>query len=129
VRVDSAFFSEATITTLAAAGGEFTLSVPFERFVELKQLIEARRRWRRITADLAYSELAWTPTSLTSSARFVCVRKVVRRASSGPCSWTCSCRRRRATRSLATNKTVRPVTILAFHNGRGAQEGLFAELN
>lgn len=29
---------------------------------------------------------------------------------------------------IATNKTVSPATILAFHNGRGAQEGLFAQL-
>jgi hypothetical protein len=29
---------------------------------------------------------------------------------------------------IATNKTVSPATILAFHNGHGAQEGLFAQL-
>jgi hypothetical protein len=130
VRLDSAFFSEATITTLEAARVEFTLSVPFERFGELKQLIEARRRWRRITPDLAYAELAWAPKAWTSPARFVCVRKVVRQRQPGPVQLDLFVPQQTGYefKVIATNKTVSPATILAFHNGRGAQEGLFAQL-
>lgn len=29
---------------------------------------------------------------------------------------------------IVTNKSLKPVALLGFHNGRGAQEGLFAEL-
>ncbi len=130
VRLDSAFFSEAMVTTLEDAGVEFTLSVPFERFVELKQVIEQRRRWRRISADLAYAELAWTPKSWTSPARFVCVRKVVRERQPGPLQLDLFVPQQTGYefKVIATNKTVSPATILAFHNGRGAQEGLFAQL-
>jgi hypothetical protein len=31
---------------------EFTISVPFERFTELKGLIEGRKRWRSLDNDL-----------------------------------------------------------------------------
>ena len=37
VRLDSAFFSDAIVTTLRDLGVEFTISVPFERFVGLKR--------------------------------------------------------------------------------------------
>src|SRR3990172_2944255 len=48
VRMDSAFFSDEIVQALAQRAVEFTLSVPFERFVELKGLIEARQHWRRV---------------------------------------------------------------------------------
>jgi hypothetical protein len=130
VRLDGAFFSEAMVTALEDAGVEFTLSVPFERFVELKQLIEPRRRWHRITPDVAYAELPWAPKSWTSSARFVCVRKVVRERQPGPLQLDLFVPQQTGYefKVIATNKTVSPATILAFHNGRGAQEGLFAQL-
>jgi hypothetical protein len=104
--------------------------VPFERFVELKQLIEQRRRWRRITPDLAYAELAWAPKAWTSPARFVCVRQVVRQRQPGPVQLDLFVPQQTGYefKVIATNKTVSPATILAFHNGRGAQEGLFAQL-
>jgi hypothetical protein len=130
VRLDSAFFSEATITTLEAARVEYTLSVPFERFVELKQLIEARQRWRRISREVAYAELAWAPKAWSSAARFVCVRTVVRQRQAGPVQLDLFEPQQTGYefKVIATNKTVTPATILAFHNGRGAQEGLFAQL-
>jgi len=48
VRLDSAFFSDEIVTVLDREGIEFNLSVPFERFVELKGLIESRLRWRHL---------------------------------------------------------------------------------
>ena len=45
VRMDSAFFSDEIVHALDAAGVEFTISVPFERFPVLKEKIESRRRW------------------------------------------------------------------------------------
>jgi len=38
-RIDSAFFSETVAEQLQGAGVEFTISVPFERFTELKRMI------------------------------------------------------------------------------------------
>ena len=43
VRMDSAFFSDEIVGSLDAAGVEYTVSVPFERFTDLKARIEARR--------------------------------------------------------------------------------------
>src|SRR5512136_2450750 len=42
VRMDSAFFSDEIVTLLDGLKVEFTLSVPFERFTELKKMIEER---------------------------------------------------------------------------------------
>jgi len=39
-------FSDEIVTLLDGEGVEFTLSVPFERFVALKGMIEQRKRWR-----------------------------------------------------------------------------------
>src|SRR3990172_3572719 len=47
VRMDSAFFSDEIVLALDEARIEFTVSVPFERFVELKGKIEGRKRWTR----------------------------------------------------------------------------------
>jgi hypothetical protein len=44
VRMDSAFFSNAIVSALVGVGIEFTLSVPLERFVELKRRIQDRAR-------------------------------------------------------------------------------------
>jgi hypothetical protein len=45
IRMDSAFFSDAMIRCAEALGVEYTVSVPFERFVELKTVIEERSCW------------------------------------------------------------------------------------
>lgn len=54
VRMDSAFFSDEIVTALYEQGVEFTISVPFERFVELKQMIERRQRWYAIDDEVSY---------------------------------------------------------------------------
>jgi len=56
VRMDSAFFSDQIIAALSERGIEFTLSVSFERLTELKGIIEQRRRWRYLDADISYFE-------------------------------------------------------------------------
>src|SRR4051794_25367561 len=61
VRMDGAFFSDAIVTLLTSLGVEFTISVPFERFVELKGTIEKRQQWKRIGDGLDYFELRWKP--------------------------------------------------------------------
>ena len=45
VRMDSAFFSDAMVQCLEKLGVEYTISVPFERFVLLKERIEKRILW------------------------------------------------------------------------------------
>ena len=50
-RMDSAFFNQKTLTLMDLYGVECTISVPFERFPVLKQMIESRRRWRHLDGE------------------------------------------------------------------------------
>lgn len=129
-RLDSAFFSEALITALEREGIEFTISVPFERFVELKGLIEGRQRWRGIGPTVSYFETDWKPKCWASPARFVFVRQVVAARARGPVQLDLFIPQEVGYdfKVIVTNKTVGPATVLAFHNGRGAQEAIFGQL-
>jgi len=60
-RIDSAFFNETIAERLHSTDVEFTISVPFERFTELKGMIEARKRWRQLNGELSYFETHWKP--------------------------------------------------------------------
>ena len=62
-RMDSAFFDEKQLISLAMQNVEFTASVPFERFPKLKGVIETRRRWHRIDDTWSYFECDWKPES------------------------------------------------------------------
>ena len=130
VRMDSAFFSDAILGMLDQRGVEVTVSVPFERFVELKQLVQRRRRWRRINGELAYFALRWKPKSWPRRYRLVVLRTRRRERHKGPVQldlfvptvWGCEFT------VVLTNKTTAPGHVVRFHHGRGAQEGVFAEL-
>ena len=52
VRMDSALFSDEFVTALNEQGVEFTIIVPFERFVEIKKMTESHQRWLEIDEDL-----------------------------------------------------------------------------
>jgi hypothetical protein len=129
-RIDSAFFSERIAEQLHGAGVEFTLSVPFERFTELKGMIEGRRRWRRLSGELSFFETRWKPKSWSASYRFIFIRKQVRCQDKAPVQLDLF----RPTeygyefKVIVTNKHLSPRKVVAFHEGRGSQEGIFAEL-
>ena len=99
VRMDSAFFSDEIVMAMEEANIEFTVSVPFERFVELKKKIEARKQWTRLTARCPISRSRGSRTlgsggsASCSSARTPSVSKRDRS------SWTSSCRTNTATTS------------------------------
>jgi len=130
VRADSAFFSDELVTLLRDHRVEFTLSVPFERFTELKGMIEDRRRWRPVDADRSFFESHWRPKSWTRSFRFVFIRKRVSLQRKGPVQLDLFVPREDGFdfKVIITNKCVGPGTVLRFHEGRGAQEGIFGEL-
>lgn len=129
-RIDSAFFSETIVQRLHHLGVEFTLSVPFERFAELKGLVQKRKRWRPMDSATDYFELRWKPKAWTARYRFLCIRQRVHCQNKGPlqldlfqpsevgCDF----------KMVVTNKRLRPRKVVAFHQGRGSQEGIFAEL-
>lgn len=130
VRMDGAFFSDALVTLLDDLGVEFTISVPFERFIELKGKIEGRRFWTRLNQDLGYFECKWKPKSWSRRQRFLFVRtrSVVR--DKGPIQLDLFVPQVYGYefKVVVTNKTIRARDVIVFHNGRGAQEGVFAEL-
>ena len=130
VRADSAFFSDELVTVLQGHHVEFTLSVPFERFAQLKGMIEGRRRWRSFDADRSFFERLWKPQCWEQAYRFVFVRTRAKQQHKGmvqldlfvPYEYGFEFK------VIITNKRVGVGTVLRFHEGRGAQEGIFGEL-
>jgi len=129
-RLDSAFFSDAIVTCLQTHGVAFTISVPFERFPDLKGLIATRQRWQRFDATWAYFESSWKPQRWDRRHRFLFVRQTVPRQQKGPVQLDLFIPHERGYdfRVLVTNKPGRMRKVVAFHHGRGTQEGIFAEL-
>ncbi len=130
VRADSAFFSDELVTLMKGHRVEFTLSVPFERFVELKGMIESRQRWLRLNGELSYFETEWKPKSWNCRYRFLFIHKRVKRQQKGPVQLDLFIPYQHGYefKVIITNKTVGPGTVLRFHEGRGSQEGVFGEL-
>lgn len=130
IRMDSAFFSDAIVGTLARQGVEFTVSVPFERFVELKRMIEQRRRWRRVDGETCYFEAAWKPQCWDRRFRFVFLRTRAKKQQKGPIQLDLFVPYEYGYefKVIVTNKTLKAKRVAAFHEGRGSQEGVFAEL-
>ena len=130
VRMDSAFFSEAIVGELEQAGVEYTISVPFERYAALKALIDKRSRWQRLDGLCDYFESAWKPKSWSWRRRFVFVRQGVKVQHKEPVQLDLFIPYEHgyAFKVVLTNKTITAAKAVAFHNGRGAQEGVFAEL-
>ena len=129
-RVDSAFFSEAAIDELADRGVEFTASVPFERFGELKAMIEQRQRWRSIDDELSYFEADWKPKRWSRSYRFLFIRKRVRQQYKQPLQLDLFIPYEYGYefKVIVTNKRLKAKHVILFHEGRGSQEGIFGEL-
>jgi hypothetical protein len=129
-RIDSAFFNETIAERLHSTGIEFTISVPLERFTELKGMIEGRKRWRHLNDELSYFETQWMPRSRTAPYRFIFISKQVRCQDKAPVRLDLF----KPTeygyefKVIVTNKYGIPRKVVAFHDGRGSQEGVFSEL-
>ncbi len=128
-RIDSAFFNDRVFPTLDGAGVEFSCSVPFHRFGELKTLIGQRQHWHRIDERWSYFECAWHPKCWKSSYRFIFLRqrKIVR--ATGPLQLDLfePVSHEFDYTVIATNKHQKAPAILLFHHGRGSQEKIFGE--
>lgn len=130
VRMDSAFFSDEIVSALSEAGIEFTLSVPFERFVELKEWIEGRRQWWGLGGDVSAFTLWWKPKAWDQQYRFVFVRTRAKRQQKGPIQLDLFVPYEYGYdfKVIVTNKPLSMKQVIAYHDGRGSQEGVFAEL-
>ncbi len=130
VRMDAAFFSDALLGALEEAAVEYTVSVPFERFPVLKETIEARRGWLRLDEQANYFELLWKPKSWARRRRFLFIRTEVRKQHKEPVQLDLFHPYEYGYdfKAILTNKPLTARKVVQFHNGRGAQEGIFGEL-
>jgi hypothetical protein len=130
VRMDSAFFSDEIISALQAAGIEFTLSVPFERFTQLKRMIEARQRWCPVSDDVSYFEADWKPQAWDRKFRFLFIRTRACRQNKEPIQLDLFVPHEVGYdfKVIVTNKTIEAGHVVAFHEGRGCQENTLGEL-
>jgi Transposase DDE domain group 1 len=130
VRMDGAFFSDEMVGLLDGMGIEFTLSVPFERFVELKGLIEQRQRWRRQDGTWSYFECPWKPKKWKTRYRFLFIRQRCKEIRKEPIQLDLFIPQTYGYQYtvIVTNKTIGMRKVLRFHHGRGSQEKIFGEL-
>jgi hypothetical protein len=128
-RMDSAFFNQIILSVLDVNNIEFTASVPFERFPQLKEKIEQRTRWNYIDQQWSYFETNWKPKSWKSSYRFIFIRKKSKKQRKGPLQLHLFEPRdiNYDYKVIVTNKTESTKTVTLFHNGRGSQEALFGD--
>jgi hypothetical protein len=130
VRMDSAFFSDEIVSALQKNRIEFTLSVPFERFAQLKRMIEARQRWRWVNAEVSYFETDWKPQVWEQTFRFLFVRTRAVRQNKEPIQLDLFVPHEYGYdfKVIIPNKTLQAGHVVAFHEGRGCQENLLGEL-
>jgi hypothetical protein len=130
VRMDGAFFSDEIVHALDEEGIEFTVSVPFERLPELKRFVEARRRWKSCGKGTSFFELQWKPEKWPHRHRFVVIRQEVKEQRKGPLQLDLFEPRHRKYeyKVMVTNKDTKAKSVTRYHEGRGAQEGIFGEL-
>ena len=130
VRMDGAFFQEEMVTVLDSMGVELSMSVPFSRFAALKKRIENRRRWKRLGQGRDGFELKWKPKSWPWRYRFIVVRKRVVERYKGPLQLDLfePVSDRYEYKVLVTSKRGNLRKVVAFHEGRGSQEGVIGEL-
>jgi hypothetical protein len=132
IRMDSAFFSDEMVELLHGSSVEFTISVPFERFTELKGMVYGRKIWWPATADgtLRYFEKNWKPKCWKRSYRFIFIRKATPGQQKGPIQLDLfePTEPGFEFKVIVTNKTAWTMKVVRFHEGRGQQEHMFGEL-
>lgn len=130
LRMDSAFFSDHLIACLRKLKVEYTISVPFMRFLELKGFIESRRLWWYLNSNTQYFEKRWKPKSWNLKARFLFIRKEVSVQQKGPIQLDLFEPKEKGYefKVIVTNKKNSARKIAKYHEGRGYQEQIFGEL-
>jgi hypothetical protein len=129
-RLDSAFFSDEIVSLLDQQGVEFSVSVPFERLAELKAMVQERGRWQRFSEEISYFEHAWKPKAWAVRRRFLFIRQRKAMQTKGPIQLDLFVPHEYGFefKVIVTNKTISAGKVLAYHNGRGAQEAVFGDL-
>jgi len=130
VRMDAAFFSDEIVSMLDGKKIEFTISVPFERFSELKKMIQGRIRWRHINDTWSYFESNWRPKKWDKKYRFMFIRQKSKVINKEPIQLDLFVPHEYGYefKVIVTNKKTTAKKVLMYHNGRASQESIFGEL-
>ncbi len=128
-RFDSAFYNDTIFNAMETAGAEFACSVPFQRFPEMKTLIEQRKRWTRIDDEWSCFEQPFKAKCWDREYRFIFLRARRARRHKGPLQLDLFEPKdfEYEYKVVATNKSCSAKAVLQFHNGRGSQEKIFGE--
>jgi len=129
-RMDAAFFKRPVLEELDRQGVEYGIKVPMWPWVGLKPVIQSRRRWQRMTAEISYFETTLRLDCWEREQRVVVYRKRV---------WHPSRKNYQLDlfdpndgyyeyHAMTTNKEIGPVALWHFMAGRGAQEKTIEEL-
>ena len=132
-RLDSAFFSDTMVQCLEQLGVEYSIAVPFERFSALKGLIEKRKLWWSVPGSEGKShhfESRWKPQSWSRKRRFIFIRNTVGLQNKEPIQLDlfAPVQEGYEFKVIITNKTGAAGKVAHFHEGRGYQEKIYAEL-
>lgn len=128
-RMDSAFFNQDILSMLGDNHVSFTASVPFERFEQLKKMVEDQEHWHKIDDQWSYFETRWNPKSWETSFRFIFTRKKIKNQRKGPLQLRLfePVDFDYEYKVIVTNKSESAKYVVLFHNGRGSQEAIFGD--
>lgn len=130
-RMDAAFFSQAIVELLDEMDVEYTISVPHQRYRSIYEHIKQRCRWRRLNDNDGYFEKSLSLKSWSIPAhRFIFVRQHCKIQNKEPIQLDLFEPHDfdYQYKAIITNKSTTADDAIAYHEGRGSQEGLFAEL-
>lgn len=130
-RMDGAFFSEAIIELLDELAVEYTISVPHARYHSINNHIEQRCRWRPMNDEAHYFEKSLSLKSWSiASHRFIFIRQCCKIQDKEPLQLDMFVPQdfNYQYKAVVTNKSSHAKNVTAYHEGRGSQEGLFAEI-
>lgn len=132
IRLDSAFFSDELVEEFEALGLLYSISVPFERFCELKEKFMCRKHWKMAEGlkGSYYFEQKWKPKSWSRRRRFLFVGKDVGIQNKEPIQLDLFRPVELGVdfKVIITNHTMSAGKVVTYHEGRGCQEKVFGEL-
>ncbi len=129
-RMDGAFFRDDVLRLLERHRAEYAIKIPFYTWIGLKDIIQRRKRWKRIDSQVSCFAATIHVGPWNRSMRVVVYRKRVFHRSrknfqldlfdptDGYFEYS----------AIATNKALNGKNLWAFLNGRGTHEKAYAEL-
>ncbi len=130
MRMDGAFFHKEIVDLLDHEGVQYAIKVPFYPWLELKEPIAKRRRWRRVDGTVDCFDMRLAIPTWERDVRVVVYRKRVAHCTpknfqldlfdpdDGYYEYS----------AVVTNKTVTGRTLWFFMCGRGTHEKVYGEL-